>query len=149
MSELRTRISDAVKAAMKAGDKPRLSALRLVSAAIKQKEVDERKELTDEDVISILSRMIKQRRESITHYEHAGRDDLARGEQAEIEVIEEFLPKPLSAIEIDQIIDRSIAEAGADSVRDMGKVMAIARPRLQGRADMAVVSARIKAKLGG
>jgi Uncharacterized conserved protein len=147
MSELKNRITEAVKAAMRAGDKPRLGTLRLVTAAIKQREVDERRELSDDDIIATLSKMIKQRRESIAQYEQANRTDLVDQEKAEIAIIEEFLPQPLSDAEIDRLIDDAIAQAGATSVKDMGKVMGIIRPQVQGRADVAVVSARVKERL--
>lgn len=147
MSELKDRITEAVKAAMRAGDKRRLGTLRLVTAAIKQREVDERRELSDDDIIATLSKMIKQRRESIAQYEQANRTDLVDQEKAEIAIIEEFLPQPLSDAEIDRLIDDAIAQAGATSVKDMGKVMGIIRPQVQGRADVAVVSARVKERL--
>ena len=148
MSELKTAIADAVKTAMKAGEKDRLSTLRMVSAAIKQKEVDERRSLEDADVLAILDKMVKQRRESLEQYESAGRDDLASAERAEIALIGEFLPKPLTDTEIDALIDAAIDETGAESVRDMGKVMGIIKPQAQGRADMGAVSGRVKEKLG-
>jgi uncharacterized protein YqeY len=147
MSELRARLNDAVKSAMRAGDKARLGTLRLATAALKQREVDERIELSDEDVLAALSKMIKQRRESIAQYEQANRPELAAQEQAEIEILSEFLPQPLSETEIDQLIDKAVAETGASSVRDMGKVMGILRPQVQGRADVAAVSARVKDRL--
>ncbi|MBA1149010.1 GatB/YqeY domain-containing protein [Ectothiorhodospiraceae bacterium WFHF3C12] len=149
MSELKGRITDAVKASMRAGEKDRLGVLRMVSAAIKQVEVDERKELTDEDVLTILSKMVKQRREAEEQYEQAGRDELAAREKAEIDIISEFLPQPLSDDEIEQIVDAAIAETGAASIKEMGKVMGVVKPRVQGRADLGQVSGRIKAKLGG
>ena len=147
MSELKTRISDAVKAAMRAGEKTRLGTLRMMSAAIKQKEVDERRELSDADLLAILDKMVKQRRESLEQYEAAGRDELAAVEHAEIAIIAEFLPQPLSDSEIDALIEQAIADSGAESVRDMGKVMAQVKPQAQGRADMGAVSARVKAQL--
>jgi hypothetical protein len=133
---------------MKAGEKDRLSTLRMVSAAIKQKEVDERRSLEDADVLAILDKMVKQRRESLEQYESAGRDDLASAERAEIALIGEFLPQPLTDAEIDALIDAAIDETGAESVRDMGKVMGIIKPKAQGRADMGAVSGRVKEKLG-
>jgi uncharacterized protein YqeY len=148
VSELKTAIADAVKTAMKAGEKDRLSTLRMVSAAIKQKEVDERRTLEDADVLAILDKMVKQRRESLEQYESAGRDDLASAERAEIALIGEFLPQPLTDTEIDALIDAAIDETGAESVRDMGKVMGIIKPQAQGRADMGAVSGRVKEKLG-
>lgn len=149
MSELKGRITDAVKDAMRAGEKDRLGVLRMVSAAIKQVEVDERKELTDEDVLAILSKMVKQRREAEEQYEQAGRDELAAREKTEIDIISEFLPQPLSDDEIEQIVDAAIAETGAASIKEMGKVMGVVKPKVQGRADLGQVSGRIKAKLGG
>jgi uncharacterized protein YqeY len=149
VSELKPRINDDVKAAMRAGDKSRLGTLRLITAAIKQREVDERKELGDDEVLATLSKMIKQRRESIAQYEQAGRHDLAEREQQEIAVISDFLPQPLSETEIDQLVERAIAESGAAGIRDMGKVMGVLRPQIQGRADPADVSARVKQRLGG
>lgn len=149
MSELRTRINEAVKTAMKAGEKARLGVLRLITAALKQREVDERIELGDDDVIATLSKMLKQRRESIAQYEQANRQDLADQERVEIEIISEFLPQPLTPAEVDQLIERAIRDAGANSVRDMGKVMASLKPQIQGRADPAAVSTRVKERLSG
>ncbi len=133
---------------MRAGDKPRLGTLRLITAAIKQKEVDERREMDDADVIAVLDKMVKQRRESISQYESAGRDELAAVEQAEIAIITEFLPQPLSDAEIEVLITEAITATGAESIRDMGKVMGIIKPQVQGRADMGAVSASIKQRLG-
>lgn len=147
-SELKGRIVNAVKDAMRAGDKTRLGTLRLITAALKQREVDERIELGDDDVIAILSKMVKQRRESIDQYQKAGRDDLADKEQVEIDIIAEFLPQPLSDQEIQALIDQAISETGAESIRDMGKVMGLLKPKLQGRADMGQVSGLIKSRLG-
>jgi len=132
---------------MRAGEKTRLGTLRMMSAAIKQKEVDERREMSDADLLAILDKMVKQRRESLEQYEAAGRDELAAVEYAEIAIIAEFLPQPLSDTEIDVLIDQAIADSGAESVRDMGKVMAQVKPQAQGRADMGAVSARVKARL--
>lgn len=147
MSELKDRINEAVKAALRAADKVRLSTLRMVMAAIKQREVDERRELSNADVLAVLSKMIKQRRESYTQYRDAGRQDLADKEQAEIDCIGEFMPRPLSDAEIDQLIDAAIAETQAGSIKDMGKVMGALKPKMQGRADLGAVSARVKARL--
>jgi len=147
VSELGTQLSDAVKAAMRAGDKPRLGTLRMISAAIKQKEVDERRTLEDADVLAILDKMVKQRRESIEQYEAAGRAELAAAEKAEIAVIGEFLPKALDEAEIDAQVAAAIKQTGAESVRDMGRVMAVLKPQMQGRADMSAVSARVKQQL--
>lgn len=148
MSALKAQIQDAMKTAMKGGDKPRLAVIRLMLAAMKQVEVDERIELDDTRVIAILDKMVKQRRESISQFGPAGRDDLVVKEQAEIDIISEFLPQALSEAEIEAIINQAIADTGASSMKEMGKVMAQARPRLVGRADMGAVSARIKALLG-
>lgn len=148
MSDLNTQLRDAVKAAMRAGDKPRLATLRMVSAAIKQKEVDERRSLEDADVLAILDKMVKQRRESVEQYEAAGRAELVAAERAEIEIIDEFLPQALTEAEIDEQVTAAIRETGAESVRDMGRVMALLKPQMQGRADMSAVSARVKQQLG-
>jgi len=145
---LKQTIQSEMKAAMKSGDKTRLGTIRLMMAAIKQREVDERISLDDDQVIAILDKMRKQRRESIKMYSEAERTDLVEVEKAEIEVIEDFLPEALSDTEIDAMISNAIQETGAQSMRDMGKVMSKLRPLLQGRADMAQVSERIKEKLG-
>ena len=145
---LKQQITDAMKAAMKGGDKSRLAVVRLMLAAIKQREVDERIELDDSQVLAVLDKMVKQRRDSIQQYGDAGRDDLAAVEAAEIEVIQEFLPAALSDDEINAIIEAAIAETGAGSMRDMGKVMGIVKPQVQGRADVGQVSGRVKQKLG-
>lgn len=147
MSETRQRILDDIKTAMKAGDKPRLATLRLMSAAIKQKEVDERIELNEEATLAIIDKLMKQRRESISQYEAAGRDDLVAQEQAEAEIIKTYLPEALSDDEISAIIAEAIASTGAASVKDMGKVMGMVKPKLQGRADMSSVSKTIKDRL--
>ncbi|BAZ92841.1 hypothetical protein TspCOW1_23010 [Thiohalobacter sp. COW1] len=146
---LKARIQEDMKAAMRGGDKPRLAAIRLIMAAIKQREVDERIELDDAQVTAVLDKMLKQRRESIEQYQSAGRDELAAKEQQEIEVIQDYLPEPLSEAEIGQLIDEAIAASGASSIKDMGKVMGQLKPKLQGRADMGAVSGQVKAKLGG
>ena len=145
---LKQQITDAMKAAMKGGDKARLAVVRLMLAAVKQREVDERIELDDSQVLAVLDKMVKQRRDSIQQYGDAGRDDLVAQEAAEIEVIQEFLPKALSDDEINAIIEAAIAETGADSMRDMGKVMGIVKPQVQGRADVGQVSGRVKQRLG-
>lgn len=147
MSELKDQINEAVKAAMRAADKARLSALRMVMAAIKQREVDERRELSNADVVAVLSKMLKQRRESYAQFHDAGRQDLADKEQAEIDCIREFMPQPLADAEIDQLIDAAIAETQAQSIVDMGKVMTVLKPKVQGRAELGAVSARVKARL--
>jgi uncharacterized protein YqeY len=136
-----------MKAAMRAKDSARLSTVRLILSAIKQREVDERVELTDADVLSVLEKMIKQRRESISQFEKASRTDLADKEKAEVEVLSGYLPKQMSDAEVDQAVAAAIAEAGASSMKDMGKVMALLKPRLAGKADMGKISGLLKAKL--
>lgn len=149
MSDTRQQILDDIKAAMKSGDKPKLATLRLISAAIKQREVDERIELDEPDTMAVLDKLMKQRRESIAQYSKAGRDDLVEQEQVEIEVIQAYLPAQLSDDEVNALIDSAISESGAASVKDMGKVMAIVKPQMQGKADMSSVSQSIKARLNG
>lgn len=146
---LKQRLTDDMKAAMKGGDKERLAVIRLVNAAIKQREVDERIQLDDAQVLSVLEKMIKQRRDSVSQYEGAGREDLAAQERFEIEVIQTYMPQALSEAEIDALIEAAIVETGASSGRDMGKVVGALKPKVAGRADMGAVSARIKARLGG
>jgi len=146
---LKERLSDEMKVAMKSGDKPRLAVIRLIQSALKQKEVDERVVLTDADVLAILDKMAKQRRESIEQFKAAGRDDLEQQEAFELGVIQSYLPEPLSDAEIDALITQAVQSTGASSVREMGAVMAQLRPQLQGRADMSLVSVRIKTALGG
>ena len=148
MSPLTARINDDVKAAMKAKDKPRLGVLRLITAAIKQREVDEQITLNDEQVLAVLEKMIKQRKDSITQYEKAGRDELAQQEAFEIGIIQDYMPEQLSDTEIDALIAEAISSSGAESMKDMGKVMGLLKPKLAGRADMGAVSAKIKAQLG-
>jgi uncharacterized protein YqeY len=138
-----------VKAAMRAKDAARLSTLRLATAAMKQKEVDERVELGDADVLAILEKMIKQRRESIAQFEKASRQDLADKEKAEIAVLEAYLPQKLGDAEVQKEIADAIAASGASGIKDMGKVMAILKPRLAGRADIGAVSGLVKTKLSG
>ncbi|MGB5452677.1 MAG: GatB/YqeY domain-containing protein [Sedimenticolaceae bacterium] len=145
---LKQQITDAMKAAMKGGDKARLGVVRLMLAAIKQREVDERIELDDSQVLAVLDKMVKQRRDSIKQYGDAGRDDLVAQEASEIEIIQDFLPAGLSESEVAAIIEAAIAETGAESMRDMGKVMAIVKPQVQGRADVGMVSGLVKQKLG-
>ena len=145
---LKERILQDVKDAMRAKDKPRLATIRLITAAIKQREVDERIELDDAQVLVVLDKMCKQRRESITQFEQAGRDDLAAQEKAELELIQQYLPEQLSDAEINKLIDAAMEQTGASSMKDMGKVMGQLKPKLQGRADMGAVSALIKARLG-
>jgi len=148
MSALKARLTEAMKDAMRAQQKERLAAIRLALSAIKQVEVDERKELADSDVLAVLDKMVKQRRESVAQYEQASRADLAAAENAEIAVLQEFLPAQLTEAEIDALVAKTIADTGAAGIRDMGKVMNALRPQLAGRADMGAVSNRIKAKLG-
>jgi uncharacterized protein YqeY len=144
---LKERIQEDVKDAMRAKDKPRLATIRLITAAIKQREVDERIELDDTQVLVVLDKMCKQRRESISQFEQAGRDDLAAQEKAELELIQQYLPEQLSEAEINELIDAAMQATGASSMKDMGKVMGQLKPKLQGRADMGAVSALIKARL--
>jgi hypothetical protein len=145
---LKARITEAMKAAMRAHEKARLGAIRLIQADIKRVEVDERIEVDDARVLAILDRMVKQRRDSIQQFEKAGRDDLVQIEAAELAVIQEFLPRALEPAELEQMIDAAVRESGATSMKDMGKVMAILKPQVQGRADMGAVSQHIKARLG-
>ncbi len=144
---LKARIQDDMKSAMKAGDKARLGVIRLILAAIKQREVDERIELDDEQVLAVLDKMVKQRRDSIAQYTEAGRDELAAAEQAEMAIIQDYLPEALTEAELAAIVEQAIAETGASSMRDMGKVMGKVKPQVQGRADMGQVSALVKQKL--
>lgn len=146
---IKQRLSDEMKAAMRAKDSARLGVIRLILAAVKQREVDERISLDDTQVIEVLGKMVKQRRESISQFDAAGRQDLADKEQAELGIIQEFMPAALGEDEIRTIIEQVLAETGATSARDMGKVMAALKPRLQGRADMSQVSGLIKARLSG
>ena len=146
---LKQRVTEDMKAAMRAKDPARLSAVRLLLAAMKQKEVDERVELSDADVLGIIDKMVKQRRESIVQYEKAARADLVAVEKFEIEVLSGYLPQQLTQAEVDQAIAAAVAESGASGVKDMGKVMALLKPRLAGRADMGRVSGLVKTKLGG
>ena len=146
---LKATITEDMKAAMRARSTARLSTIRLLLAAVKQKEVDERIEVSDADVVGIVDKMIKQRRESITHFDAGGRPELAAAERAEIEILQGYLPQPLSEAEIEALIAAAIADAGASSAAAMGKVMAALRSRLAGRADMARVADRVKAKLAG
>jgi hypothetical protein len=144
---LKARIQEDVKTAMRAHEREQLAALRLVTAAIKQKEVDERIELDDEQVLAVLDKMVKQRRESLEQYRQAGRDDLAAREQFELDLIQTYLPEPLSEQELAELIRTTIAEVGASSIRDMGSVMSALRGQVQGRADMKAVSQAVKAQL--
>src|SRR6185312_1437562 len=144
---LKQQLTDDMKTAMRSGDKHRLGVIRLMLAAIKQREVDERVEQTDAMVLATLEKMLKQRRDSVSQFDAANRDDLAAIERAEMTVIEAYLPAKLSETEIDALIDAAIAETGASSPRDMGKVVAAVKIKADGRADMAVVSGKIKARL--
>jgi uncharacterized protein len=146
---LKTRITDDMKAAMRAKDAPRLAAIRLLLAAMKQKEIDERVELTDIDVISIIDKMIKQRRDSIAQYEAGKRQDLADAEKFEITVVQAYMPQALSEAAIAAAIAEAVQASGAKAMSDMGKVMAVLKPKLAGKADMGKVSALVKAKLAG
>ncbi len=145
MDNLKDRIKEDMKASMKSGEKARLGVIRLILAAIKQIEVDERVELDDGRVVAVLDKMLKQRRESIKQFRDANRIDLAEIEEAEILVIQDYLPQALTEPEIDALVAKAIAETGAASIKDMSSVMALLKPQMQGRADMALVSARIKA----
>jgi uncharacterized protein YqeY len=145
---LKDQIQAAMKDALRGGDKRRLGALRLMLAAIKQREIDERSVLDETQVLVVLDKMAKQRRESISQYRQANRDDLADQEAFELELIQSFLPEPLEEAELDALIEEALKRAGAATLRDMGKVMGVLKPRIQGRADLAAVSSRIKARLG-
>jgi uncharacterized protein YqeY len=146
---LKERITEDMKAAMRASDKERLSTIRLVQAAIKQREVDERITLDDTQVLVVLEKMVKQRKESIAHFEQGGRKDLADKERGEIELLQAYLPAQLSDSELDALIRDAVAATGAVSIKDMGKVMGVVKSKAAGRADMAAVGARVKALLGG
>ncbi len=148
MSEtLKSQLQADMKSSMKSGDKSRLGVIRLMLSAIKQVEVDERIELDDNRITAVLDKMAKQRRESIAQFDKAGRDDLSEIEQSELEIIQEFLPAALSEAEINDLVEQSIAATGAASIKDMGKVMGMLKPQLQGRADMGQVSQLIKSRL--
>ncbi|MCC2638723.1 MAG: GatB/Yqey domain superfamily [Moraxellaceae bacterium] len=148
MSEIKARLMEAMKDAMRAQDKERLGAIRMATAALKQIEVDERVELDDARVLAVLEKLVKSRRESATAFEAGGRPELAAKENAEIVVLQSFLPQQLTEAEIDALVNDAIAEAGATSARDMGKVMGLLRPKLTGRADTGAVSQKVKARLG-
>jgi uncharacterized protein YqeY len=145
---LKGKITDDMKSAMKAGEKDRLKAVRLILAAIKQIEVDTRTELDDAAVLSVLDKMVKQRRDSVEQFQKGGRDDLVNIELAEIAVIKTYLPEQLSNEELDTLIDEVISATGAESIRDMGKVMGQIKSKAAGRADMGAVGAKVKARLG-
>lgn len=144
---IKDKIQEDMKTAMRAQDKERLATIRLILAALKQKEVDERIVLTDEMILSILNKMIKQRRDSIQQFEAGGRQDLVQKEKDEVKVIQSYLPAQLSEAEITQAVEAAIAESGASSAKDMGKVMGLLKSKLQGKADMTVVSGKVKEKL--
>ena len=146
-SSLKPQLTDDMKSSMKSGNKHRLGVVRLILAAIKQIEVDERIELDDTRILAVLDKMVKQRRESIAQYGKAGRDDLVAVEQAEIVIIQEYLPAALSEAEINALVEQSIESTGAASIKDMGKLMGVLKPQLQGRADMGKVSQLIKSRL--
>ena len=148
MADIKTQISNDVKEAMRQKDKERLAALRLILASFKQKEVDERIELKDEDSIAILNKMAKQHHDSIEQFGKANRDDLVKKEQRELDIIESYLPKKLPSEKVDLLIEETISETGASSPKDMGKVMSLLKNKLQGRADMSEVSKLIREKLG-
>ncbi len=145
--DLKGRIQEDMKAAMRAAAKDRLATIRLILAAIKQREVDERIQLDDAQVLSVLEKMVKQRRESIAQFQAGGRADLVAKENAELSVLAAYLPEPLSEQELDRLINETVAATGAASIKDMGKVMNALKPQVQGRADMGALGARIKARL--
>jgi uncharacterized protein YqeY len=149
LPSLKERITDDMKAAMRSGEKERLGVIRMLTAAIKQREVDERITLDDAQVVNVLEKMVKQRKESLVQFQAGNRADLADKESAEITLLQTYLPSQLSEAELDALIGEAIAATGAASVKDMGKVMGVIKAKAQGRADMAVVGAKIKAKLGG
>ena len=146
---LKTQLTDDMKSAMKAGEKERLGVIRLVNAAIKQREVDERIELDDAQVLAVLDKMVKQRRDSVAQYDAAGREDLASIERNEIALIEHYLPAKMSEAEIEDMVDGAIRDSGATGPADMGKLMGVLKPRLAGKADMGEVSAIVKRRLAG
>ncbi|MGO2088714.1 MAG: GatB/YqeY domain-containing protein [Oceanisphaera sp.] len=144
---LKEQLSEQQKIAMRAKDKARLGTLRMLLAEIKQKEIDSHESLADEAIVTIVTKMVKQRKDAASIYDEAGRQELADGERQEIVVLQEFLPQPLSADELETLLNNAIADTGASGMQDMGKVMAVLKPQIQGRADMGKVSASIKAKL--
>ena len=149
MAELLKKLQDEMKAAMKSGQKDRLSVIRMLISEIKKVQIDKKKELSDEEIIEVLQRYAKQRKESIKQYREAGREDLAQKEEFELGVVQEFLPQPFSQEELEKIIDETIAELGASSMKDMGRVMKAVLEKVKGRADGATVSAIVKNKLSG
>jgi len=146
---LKAQLVEDMKAAMKGGEKDKLLVIRLINAAIKQREVDERIQLDDSQVLAALEKMLKQRRDSVSQYEAAGREDLAAVERFEIGIIQTYLPAPMDAAELEAAVNASIAEAGATGPQDMGKVMAVLKPKVAGRADMGALSGLVKQKLAG
>ncbi len=149
MAELLKKLQDEMKAAMKSGDKERLSTIRMLISEIKKVQIDKKKELSDEEIVEIIQRYAKQRKESIKQYREAGREDLAEKEEKELKIVQEFLPEQLSEEEIEKIVDEAIAETGASSMKDMGKVMKIVMEKVKGRAEGSVVSSIVKKKLSG
>jgi len=147
-SELKTRINEDMKNAMRAQEKERLGVIRLILAAIKQREVDERIELDDAQVLAVLDKMVKQRRDSIEQFSAAGRNELADKERFELELIQSYMPKALSDQELDAMIKEAVSSVGASTMQDMGKVMAVLKPKVQGRADMGKVSQKVKTAMG-
>ena len=148
MSEIKAKLNDAVKSAMRAKDKERLSTLRLATSALKQIEVDERVELDDTRVLSVIDKMVKQRKDSAEQFTQGGREDLAEKELAEIEVLKEFLPAARDSADIEALVKDAISQTGAEGMKDMGKVMGVVKPQVQGRADMGEVSKLVKSLLG-
>jgi uncharacterized protein YqeY len=149
MSSLKDRVTEDMKAAMRAKDAERLGTIRMITSAIKQREVDERIQLDDTQVLAVIEKMIKMRKESIAQFQSGGREDLVAKEQKEIDLLQVYMPQQLSEAELDALITQSIAEAGAISIKEMGKAMALLKQKAQGRTDMAAASAKLKAKLGG
>jgi len=149
MSSLKDRITDDMKTAMKAKDSERLGTIRMITSAIKQREVDERIQLDDTQVLAVVEKMIKMRKESIAQFQSGGREDLVAKEQKEIDLLQTYMPQQLSDAEVDALIAQAIAESGASSIKEMGKAMALLKQKAQGRTDMASASAKLKAKLGG
>jgi uncharacterized protein YqeY len=149
MSSLKDRITEDMKTAMRAKDSERLGTIRMITSAIKQREVDERIQLDDSQVLSVVEKMIKMRKESITQFQSGGRADLAAKEQQEIDLLQTYMPQQLGEAEVDALIAEAIAQSGATSIKEMGKAMALLKQKAQGRTDMASASARLKAKLGG
>jgi hypothetical protein len=147
MSELKKRITDDMKSAMKAKDKQALKAVRMILEAIKQKEIDERIELDDVQVMTVIQKMVKQRKDSISQFSDAGRTDLVEIEEAELETINNYMPEQLSDEEVASVVDKAINDSGANSMKDMGKLMGILKSQLQGKADMSLVSQLIKSRL--